>query len=45
MNGEQIDVAEVVQEAVKDISASALSGTTGSVVDVAKETVEIVKEL
>uniref|UniRef100_A0A098DPZ1 Uncharacterized protein n=6 Tax=Fusarium sambucinum species complex TaxID=569360 RepID=A0A098DPZ1_GIBZE len=45
MNGEQIDVAEVVQEAVKDMSASALSGATASAVDVTKETIEIVKEL
>jgi len=46
INGEHIDVAEVVQEAVKDMSASALSGTTASVVDVTKETVEtVVREL
>jgi hypothetical protein len=45
MNGEQIDVAEVVQEAVKDMSASALSGATTSAVDVTKETIDIVKEL
>ncbi|KAG5655905.1 hypothetical protein KAF25_000825 [Fusarium avenaceum] len=46
INGEHIDVAEVVQEAVKDMSASALSGATSSAVDVTKETVEtIVREL
>ncbi|KAF4449090.1 hypothetical protein F53441_7579 [Fusarium austroafricanum] len=46
INGEHIDVAEVVQEAVKDMSASALSGTTARVMDVTKETVEaVVREL
>ncbi|EEU44335.1 hypothetical protein NCS57_01133900 [Fusarium keratoplasticum] len=43
INGEHIDVAEAMHEVVRDISASALSGT---VADVTKEAAEtVVREL